>query len=73
MIQFEYGYVNIVAKFLLYDFYKLLEGYGMKIGKIYPDFVDFRDYRYQDEDFIGPNYLAVHESVASSVMDALKL
>lgn len=28
------------------------------VGKIYPDYVDFRDYDLGDEDFLGPNYLA---------------
>jgi hypothetical protein len=28
------------------------------VGKIYPDYVDFRDYDLSDEDFLGPNYLA---------------
>jgi len=63
MIQFEYGYVNIVVRFLLKDFYDFLAPYGMKIGKIYPDRVEFRDYDLHDENFLGPNYLAVHESM----------
>jgi FkbM family methyltransferase len=58
VIQFEYGTVNILSKFLLSDFYSLLKQYGYAIGKIYPNFVDFRDYRMTDEDFLGPNYLA---------------
>jgi FkbM family methyltransferase len=62
VIQFEYGYVNIAVKFLLKDFYELLRPLGFIIGKIYPREVEFRDYRYPHEDFIGPNFLAVHES-----------
>lgn len=61
-IQFEYGKANIVESFLLRDLYALLESFGYRIGKIYPNSVDFRPYRYDDEDFRGPNYLAVHES-----------
>jgi FkbM family methyltransferase len=61
-IQFEYGYVNIAVKFLLKDFYELLRPLGFAIGKIYPHEVEFRDYRYPHEDFIGPNFLAVRES-----------
>ena len=57
-VQFEYGRVNILTKFLLRDFYELLRGYGFVVGKIFPDFVDFRDYDLGDEDFLGPNYLA---------------
>lgn len=69
MIQFEYGYVNIVVKFLLKDFYDLLVPYGMKIGKIYPDRVEFRDYDLHDENFLGPNYLAVHASMEPLIRD----
>jgi FkbM family methyltransferase len=58
-IQFEYGYVNIASRFLLKDFYDLLIPYGMAVGKVYPTYVDFRDYDHHHEDFRGPNYLAV--------------
>lgn len=61
-IQFEYGYVNIKTRFLLCDFYELLRRNGFIVGKIYPSYVDFRPYRYEDEDFQGPNFLAVLES-----------
>jgi FkbM family methyltransferase len=57
-VQFEYGRVNILTHFLLRDFYELFHGYGYVVGKIYPDYVDFRDYDMNDEDFLGPNYLA---------------
>lgn len=60
VIQFEYGYINIDTRFLLKDFYALLSQRNMTIGKIYPDYVDFRPYRHVDEDFYGPNYLAVN-------------
>lgn len=56
-IQFEYGTVNILTHFLLHDFYQLLSEYD--IGKIYPSYVDFKPYDFGDEDFLGPNYLAV--------------
>lgn len=62
VIQFEYGRVNIESHFLLKDFYTLLGGYGYVVGKIYPDQVLFKDYAYTDEDFLGPNYLAVLKS-----------
>ncbi len=58
VIQFEYGKVSILTHFLLCDFYALLESRGYALGKIYPDFVDFRPYTLDDEDFLGPNYLA---------------
>lgn len=61
-VQFEYGYVNIITKRLLRDFHLLLEGADMVVGKIYPNYVEFREYRVQHEDFLGPNFLAVHRS-----------
>ena len=67
VIQFEYGYVNVMTKFLLKDVYDVLKRYDMIIGKIYPTYVHFRDYRLVHEDFIGPNYLAVHASLAEIV------
>ena len=70
IIQFEYGYVNICTHFLLKDYYEYLEGFDMKIGKIYPRYVDFREYSYSDENFFGPNYLAVHSS-CGEVIDSL--
>ena len=57
-VQFEYGRVNILTHFLLRDFYELFRSYGYVVGKIYPDYVDFREYDLGDEDFVGPNYLA---------------
>jgi FkbM family methyltransferase len=57
-VQFEYGLVNILTHFLLRDFYELFRRYGYMVGKIYPDYVEFRDYKLRDEDFLGPNYLA---------------
>lgn len=57
-VQFEYGRVNILTHFLLRDFYELFGSHGYLVGKIYPDYVDFREYELSDEDFLGPNYLA---------------
>lgn len=59
VIQFEYGLVNILTKFLLRDFYLFFEERGYVVGKIYPNYVDFRDYHLRHEDFRGPNFLAV--------------
>jgi FkbM family methyltransferase len=58
LVQFEYGRVNILTRFLLRDFYELFAKYGYAVGKVYPDYVDFRSYDLSDEDFLGPNYLA---------------
>jgi len=58
LIQFEYGNVNKITRFMLSDFYDLLQSYGYVIGKIYPNYVDFREYSLEEENFVGPNYLA---------------
>ncbi len=62
VIQFEYGKVAILTHFLLKDAYDLLEAKGYTIGKLYPDHVDFRPYKLEDEDFLGPNYIAVRSA-----------
>lgn len=67
VIQFEYGFVNIKSHFLLYDFHEFFEKNDMLIGKIYPNYVDFKDYKYQDENFLGPNYLAVRKDLKELV------
>lgn len=64
VIQFEYGMVNIASRFLLQDFYTLLEGRGYTVGKLFPDFVRFREYRFEDEDFRGPNFIAASADAA---------
>jgi FkbM family methyltransferase len=70
VIQFEYGKVNILTHFLLGDFYDFLEARGYSVGKLFPDHVDFRAYRFDDEDFSGPNYVAVRKE-CSDIIDAL--
>jgi hypothetical protein len=65
VVQFEYGWGNIVTKFLLRDYYSYLEQRGYRIGKLFPESVRFREYRFQDEDFIGPNYVAASSEMAA--------
>lgn len=60
-VQFEYGRANILNHFLLADFYQFLGAAGMVVGKLYPNYVDFRRYDEVHEDFIGPNYVAVRD------------
>ena len=62
MIQFEYGYINITSKNLLVDYYDFFKKHNYILGKIYPKSVEFRNYKFKHEDFIGPNYIAIHES-----------
>lgn len=59
VIQFEYNTTNIVSGFLLKNACELLGEMGYKVGKIYPNYVEFRDYHYRHEDFCGPNMMAV--------------
>lgn len=61
VIQFEYGRNNIHSKFLLRDFYQLLESNGYLLGKIYPNYVDFSTYKFSMENFMESNFLAVHQ------------
>jgi FkbM family methyltransferase len=58
VIQFEYGQGNILSKFLLHDFCEFFSRRGYVVGKIFPNYVDFRDHAMADENFIGPNFLA---------------
>lgn len=57
-LQFEYGAFSTQTRFLLGDYYALLSG-NYWIGKIYPAYVDFRDYDWTMEDFRFANYCGV--------------
>lgn len=63
VIQFEYGLANVYGGMLLRDLYRLLEERGYAVGKLYPDGVRFRAYHPRDEDFRGPNYVAVSSTL----------
>ncbi|HTR40362.1 MAG TPA: FkbM family methyltransferase [Pseudomonadales bacterium] len=64
LVQFEYNTTNIVSKFLLRDAYEFFNKLNYCVGKLYPNYVDFRDYHYRQEDFCGPNMVAVHKDDA---------
>lgn len=59
VIQFEYGQANVLTKFLLHDFYDFFGRYGYVVGKLFHDYVEIRPFEFDDEDFLGPNYVAV--------------
>jgi FkbM family methyltransferase len=59
LVQFEYNTTNIVSKFLLRDAHHFFARFGYRLGKLYPNYVDFRDYNYRHEDFAGPNMIAI--------------
>jgi FkbM family methyltransferase len=62
LVQFEYGMISIVTKFMLRDFYLYLEPRGFEIGKLMPATVALEPYHPRHEDFRGPNFVAVHKS-----------
>lgn len=63
VIQFEYGYTHADAKFLIKDFYELLEPLGYLMGPLKPSGVLFMPFDYGLNGFnSGPNYVAVHRS-----------
>lgn len=64
-LQFEYGYSNGDAKFLMKDFYDRLDPLGYAIGPLKPSGVLFMAFGYGLNDFdSGPNFVAVHRSEA---------
>ncbi len=67
LIQFEYGYINITTKKLLIDFYNFFEANGYIVGKVFPKNVEFRNYQFKYEDFLGPNHVAVKKSDAKLI------
>lgn len=60
-VQFEYGAFSTQTKFLLGDYYALLSSLYW-VGKIYPTYVDFREYDWKIEDFRFSNYCCVSKS-----------
>jgi FkbM family methyltransferase len=63
-VQFEYGRVSILTKYLLRDFYADMTGYGFSVGRIEPDGVTFAPYDMTLETFHDSNWLAVHRDRA---------
>jgi hypothetical protein len=61
VIQFEYGSVNILPRVLLKDIVEFLTEHGYVVGKVYPTYIDYKPYELKDEDFLGPNYLAIRQ------------
>ena len=61
-IQFEYNLFSIFSRTLLLDYYEYLAPLGYTIGKIRPNGVHFVDYDVAEENWIGPDCVAVHRS-----------
>ena len=63
VVQFEYGYANGDAHFLMRDFFELLESYGYRVGRLHRAAVEFAPWGYRLNDFdSGPNYVAIRQS-----------
>ena len=71
LVQFEYGFINISTKKLLIDFYTFFEANGYIVGKVFPKNVEFRNYNFKYEDFIGPNFVAVKKT-ETTLINALR-
>jgi FkbM family methyltransferase len=65
-IQFEYGPFSIQTRFLLNDYFDLLADRFL-IGKIYPNYIAFGDYDWQEENFRFCNYLCVAKDRADLI------
>ena len=62
VIQFEYDRTCILERFLLIDYYEILQPLGFIIGKLRPGGVEFKEYSLFDENFDGPDVIACHRS-----------
>jgi len=71
VVQFEYGRACILTKYLLKDYYDFFTKRGYRIGKLFPSSVRFRDYQLEDENFLGPNYIAANPQLAG-ILGAVK-
>ena len=58
LVQFEYGTINLATRYLLADFHRFFEERGFVLGKLWPEGVAFAPYSVEDEDFVGPNFVA---------------
>ena len=59
VIQFEYGGAALDAGTTLRDLYRLLEGRGYALAKLFPRALELRDYRPWAEHFSYANYVAL--------------
>ena len=63
LIQFEYGYANGDAHYLMRDFYEFFQQFDYIVGQLRPNRVDFSEWSYKLNDFdSGPNYVAIHKT-----------
>lgn len=62
VIQFEYGYANILSRWLLLDAYEFLRPKGYILGELYNGEIKFHEYALYHEKFNPPYYIAIHQS-----------
>lgn len=71
VVQFEYGFVNGDAHFLMKDFFKLFKSWGYAVGPLKPKGAIFGEFDYQLNNFkSGPNYVAVPQN-RTDLIDAV--
>lgn len=58
IIQFEYGDTWIPANETLFQIQSFLEGFGYRVGRVFPNMVDFKSYDYTDEHYRMGNMIA---------------
>ena len=56
----------------LKDFYDYLGPMGYSIGKLYANYIDFRQHEQPMEDFLGPNYIAMPTRESAKISDLKK-
>jgi len=60
VVQFEYGFVNADAHFLMKDFFTLFQSWGYVVGPLKPKGAIFGEFDYVLNTFkSGPNYVAI--------------
>jgi FkbM family methyltransferase len=69
LIQFEYGTTYVPSGTTLRDIYSLLPGYS--IGRLYPDYVEFKSYDYSDEHLRMGNMIATRDQALKKLLVGL--
>ncbi len=70
VVQFEYGKINLATRCFLADFHQFFAEHGYVLGKLFPEGVVFKPYDIDDEDFVGPNFIACREG-RRDIIDAV--
>jgi FkbM family methyltransferase len=70
LVQFEYGGINLATLDLLSRFHAFFRQRGYALGKVYPEGVDYKEYTREDENFIGPAFVACRRT---DIIDAIRV